>query len=259
MLPLYYKDVGKGQTIVLLHGFLETHQIWNEFAAALSSRFRVIAFDLPGFGQSPLLPDNFSISDVASSVLATLDIVTQEPVCLIGHSLGGYVSLAMVQQKPERFNSFGLFHSTAYADAPEKKEARTKTIEFVERNGAKAFTSNFVPPLFANQQHPAIPMVTTIANQTSQQTVVSYLAAMRDRPDRTAVVQQFNGTILFLAGQADTVIPIENVKKQSEMSKNALFKSYNGVGHMGMFEAFAETVEAVLTFAETSRQHGKIS
>lgn len=259
MPSLYYKDSGSGNVIVLLHGFLETHHIWNEFASVLSSRFRVIAFDLPGFGQSPLLPGNFSISDVANSVLDCLVTITNEPVCLIGHSLGGYVSLAMVQQQPERFGSFGLFHSTAYADTPEKKEARTKTIEFVKRNGSLAFTANFVPPLFANQKHPAIPVVSSIANETSQPTVVRYLEAMRDRPERTSVLQQFTGPILFVAGQADTVIPVESVRKQSEISKKALFLSLEGVGHMGMFEAFNETVGAVASLAETNRWPGKIS
>jgi pimeloyl-ACP methyl ester carboxylesterase len=253
MHPLQYSDLGRGKIIVLLHGFLETREIWNDFSLSLSLHFRVIAFDLPGFGQSAPLQAPFTIDQVATSVLQTLANITSEKVCLVGHSLGGYVSLAMVQLQPERFHSFAFFRPPSSADTPKKKEARTKTIDFVERNGATAFTSHFVPPLFANQNHPAIPAVTAIAKRTSQQTIVNYLAAMRDRPDRTIVLQQFTGTILFFAGQADTVIPVDAMKKQSEMAKNALFKSCEGVGHMGMYEAASESMEAI--FLLTASKH----
>ena len=71
---------------------------------------------------------------------------------LIGHSLGGYVALAMVEKRPDLFAGLGLFHSTAYADSAEKKQSRNKVIEFVNKNGAKAFTTNFITPLFADPQ-----------------------------------------------------------------------------------------------------------
>jgi pimeloyl-ACP methyl ester carboxylesterase len=249
METLFYKDVGQGKPIVLLHGFLETHQIWDHFTEQLSKEFRVISFDLPGFGKSALpLKTPFSLSEIASRVISCLQELTNEKVSLIGHSLGGYVTLAMIEQEPERFSSFGLFHSTALADSMEKKESRTKTIEFVNRTGALAFTSNFIPPLFANPEHESVSFVRKIAIQTSQQTVVAYLEAMRERPDRTKVLQSFNGPILFLAGAKDAVIPHESLKVQAEMAKMGILKVFEGVGHMGMFEASEETLKCLTTF-----------
>lgn len=249
MTPLFYKDIGQGKPVVLLHGFLETHLIWEHFAQALSKNYRVITIDLPGFGQSQLPTKNpFSLAEIATQLNAFLQGLTAEKISIIGHSLGGYVSLAMVEQAPELFSSFCLFHSTALADSVEKKEGRTKTIAFVQRNGALAFSANFIPPLFADPEHESIPFVRELAMQTSQRTITSYLEAMRDRPDSMAVLQSYKGAILFLAGSKDSVIPLESLKAQVEQSNNAFLEVFEGVGHMGMFEAPKETLEIVVNF-----------
>lgn len=249
MKSLYYKVRGQGKPLVFLHGFLETHQIWDDFAEELTSQYKIIAFDLPGFGQSSLIENRpFTLVEVAKEINQCLKEITTEKVDLIGHSLGGYVALAMVEQAPQLFSSFGLFHSTAFADSNEKKESRTKTVHFVHRNGALAFTANFVPPLFADPNHGAVAFVRDLAIQTDQTTVIHYLEAMRDRPDRTSVLQSFNGPILFMAGAKDTVILPEALKNQVVIAKKGLLKVFEGIGHMGMFEAPKETRETLTEF-----------
>lgn len=251
MSALYYKIRGQGKPLVLLHGFLENHQIWDAFAEDLTTKRTVIAFDLPGFGQSPLVAKSpFTLAEVAAEINQCLREITTEKVDLIGHSLGGYVALAMVEQSPHVFSSFGLFHSTAYADSSEKKEARAKTIDFIQRNGALAFTSNFVPPLFANPAHDAVSFVKDLAIQTDQATVIHYLGAMRDRPDRTNVLQTFEGPVLFMAGSKDTVIQPDTLKSQAKIPKNAVLKIFEGIGHMGMFEAPQDTLACLTEFLD---------
>lgn len=248
MTALHYAEAGKGRPLVLLHGFLETHAIWQEFSQALSTKYKVISFDLPGFGESPLPPRPISLSDVATQITRVLQTLTSEKISVLGHSLGGYVTLAMVEQQPDLFSSFGLFHSTAFADSAEKKAARTKTIEFVHRNGAFAFTSNFIPPLFADPNHAAIGTITKMATLTTKETVVSYLEAMRDRPDRINVVKNFDGSILFIAGTKDSVISVDALEEQSKMAKKGILKVLASTGHMGMLEAYEESLAAVADF-----------
>jgi pimeloyl-ACP methyl ester carboxylesterase len=245
----FYKEEGSGQPVVLLHGFLESHKIWHEISPALSTHFRIIAFDLPGFGLSGLPgADSFSLSDIAVELIKCLKTLTSEKVSIVGHSLGGYVALAMVEFAPELFCSLTLFHSTAFADTDEKKGSRTKTIEFVERNGVLAFTSNFVTPLFANPRHEAIPFVTELASQTSLLTVVRYLSAMRDRPEQLKTIENFKGRILFLAGSADSVIRPESLREQAKLSKNGFLEVFEGVGHMGMLESPQHSVKVLTKF-----------
>jgi pimeloyl-ACP methyl ester carboxylesterase len=248
MSPVFLSDQGQGRPIVLIHGFLESNLIWKPFADDFLKAYRVVAVDLPGFGKSPLPSKKpFSIADVAALVSESLKPLGLANPLLTGHSLGGYVALAMVEQQPQAFGALCLFHSTAYADSPEKKEARTKTIDFVTRNGAAAFASNFVPPLFADPNHPAIASVTSLAVQTPQDTVTGYLEAMRDRPDRTHVIKNFTGSVLLLAGEKDSVIPAEALQKQANLAKKPHFHLLPGVGHMGMFEAPSACAAAMLS------------
>jgi pimeloyl-ACP methyl ester carboxylesterase len=249
MSKLFYSDSGKGKPVVLLHGFLETNLIWKHFAENLSADYRVLAFDLPGFGQSPL-PEKkpFTLDDIAAQVNEVLDELRLKDVFLIGHSLGGYISLAMVNARPDIFSGFCLFHSTALDDSTEKKEARSKTIDFVLRNGALAFTSSFVPPLFADPNHTAVSHVKQIASATMQETVTHYLGAMRDRPERISLIKTYPNPILFIAGDRDTVIPVSTLIDQANLAATATIQVLKGVGHMGMFELPDDCLEIIRDF-----------
>lgn len=245
---IYHTDQGQGFPVILIHGFCETHEVWSRFAKVLSKDFRVINVDLPGFGKSESLPEGFSVNDAATAVnalIADLGITSCVP---IGHSLGGYVTLAMVKQKPSLFSAFGLFHSTAYADSEERKASRNKVIEFVSNHGVPPFIETFIPPLFYNKAHPDIPFAVTMALQTRQETLIGYAKAMRDRPDLTSVIKEFNKPIIFIAGEKDTVVPMETLEKQANLAAKAHLHVVRDTAHMGMFEKEDETLNLIRGF-----------
>jgi len=167
---------------------------------------------------------------------------------VIGHSLGGYVTLAMAAQAQKKLAGIGLFHSTAYADSAEKKESRTKTIEFVKKNGALAFTSNFIQQLFAEPNHPAIARVREIAIQSGEEVVTGYTQAMRDRPERVDILEQFENPILLIGGTKDQGIPAASIEEQAQLCKKPDLHILTQVAHMGMFEKPDETVSLVKFF-----------
>jgi pimeloyl-ACP methyl ester carboxylesterase len=244
---VFYTDQGTGFPVILIHGFCETHEVWTRFAQQLSKDFRVISVDLPGFGKSKSLPEGFSVADAASKInelLVQLEITTCIP---IGHSLGGYVTLAMVNQQA-LFSGFGLFHSTGYADSEERKASRNKVIEFVSKNGVAAFIETFIPPLFYDTSNPHIPFAVKMALQTKQETLIGYAQAMRDRPDLTSVIEKFNNPIIFIAGEKDTVIPLETLQKQAELAAKPQLYVIPNVAHMGMFEKETETLNLTREF-----------
>jgi pimeloyl-ACP methyl ester carboxylesterase len=168
---------------------------------------------------------------------------------LIGHSLGGYVALSMVEKNPEIFAGLGLFHSTAYSDSEEKKQSRIKTLDFIDNNGVQKFTTNFIAPLFADQNHHAIEKVKQIAGLSSTEAVKGYTLAMRDRQDRTDVIKNYNKEILFIAGEKDGGIPASSVVKQSALSTKSEVHVLEGVAHMGMFENPLETTRIIGLFS----------
>lgn len=247
-LNVFYTDEGKGFPVILLHGFCETHEVWSRFSKNLANDFRVISVDLPGFGNSKILPEVFSVADAAAKVIALLNELKISKSIVVGHSLGGYVTLAMVRQQAEMFAGFGLFHSTAYADSEERKASRNKVIEFVSKNGVAAFIETFIPPLFHDKSNPDIPFAVKMALKTPQDTLIGYAKAMRDRPDLTSVIQNFKNPILFIAGEKDTVIPVDTVEKQAKMAAKPHLFEIKNAAHMGMFEKEAQTVNLTREF-----------
>lgn len=249
MKDLHFTQKGTGHPVILIHGFPMSGEIWeDEFTEVVAERFNVICIDLPGFGKSPLPAMPFTIDDIARNVLNWIEWKGFEKVIVIGHSLGGYITLSMAAQDPGRFAGFGLFHSTAIPDSEEKKQARDKAVEFVERNGAPAFTSNFILPLFISKEHPGIHRVKEIATRATAPVVTAYLKAMRNRPDRTPVIKKFDRPILFIAGDKDPGIPLENVLQQAALAKLPTVKILEGQAHMSMMENPLQAAVAVREF-----------
>ncbi len=248
MSPLFTVEEGSGPPLVFLHGFCETHEIWNAFVKPLSAQFRVIMIDLPGFGRSEILPAPFTIDDVGNTVANWLIENKILKSILIGHSLGGYVTLSVAERHSQLLEGIGLFHSIAFEDSQEKKENRNKVIEFVRKNGVQPFIDTFVPGLFFDKSSPAIPHVEKIASQTKVETLVGYSIAMRDRPDRSSALKSSIPKLL-LAGTEDTLIPIDVSRRMGKMSENSSFFELKNTAHMGFFESEKECQLIIKRFA----------
>jgi pimeloyl-ACP methyl ester carboxylesterase len=248
MSTIDFREKGKGHPLLLIHGFPMNKEVWDQFAESLSQDFKVITVDLPGFGQSPILPGSFSIDQVADSILSWLQEKNIQKTFIAGHSLGGYVLLAMLKKDPDRFRAAILLHSTALPDGDEKKQSRNKTLEFIEKNGVEAFTSNFIGPLFADPKHPSVEPVRTLSIKASKNSVTGYLKAMRDRPDQTDVLKTFPGKILLIGGEKDQGIPASSLESFKNLNASLEVEILPEVGHMGMFEAPEKVLQKFLSF-----------
>jgi pimeloyl-ACP methyl ester carboxylesterase len=245
---LYYREEGSGLPVVLLHGFAEDGAIWDRQVSDLCAYCRVIVPDLPGSGQSPALGSAEGVGAaaegveaLAGSILTLLDQLAIQQCILIGHSMGGYIALAFAEKYPDRLTALGLFHSTAYTDNEEKKTGRRKSIEFIRDNGSAAFIRQSIPNLFSGytrEHHPdLIDGIISRYSGFSPDSLTAYYEAMIARPDRTAVLRQFSGPVLFIMGQADAVIPMEQVLEQCHLPAVSHIHIIENAGHMGMLEA----------------------
>lgn len=239
MPSVFVEESGSGKTLVFLHGFCETHAIWHPFVEKFSDH-RVVTVDLPGFGNSGILPSPFTIDQVADAVGSALANRAIRDAVVIGHSLGGYVALSLLAHHPELVSRIVLFHSSAFADTEEKKEGRNKIVEFVKKNGVQPFIDTFVPGLFFDKKNQAIARVRAIASQTSAEALTGYTLAMRDRPDRRGLWTKNAVQKLLIAGSEDTSIPIEISREMSRIGLNLQYSELPGTGHMGFFEAESE-------------------
>lgn len=236
---IHYRLFGSSHPVVLLHGFGEDGTVWNQQVEFLKSKFQVIVPDLPGSGKSETIKDmNMEgFADVIYEILNHENI----PICtLIGHSMGGYITLAFVENYSSRLNAFGLFHSSAYADSEEKKETRRKGIEFINKNGAYEFLKAITPNLFSaisrKEIAPTIDKFITRLDYFTNDTLVAYYEAMMKRPDRSILLEKSTVPVLFIIGQFDTVFPFNHSLKQSQLPNRSSIHILYESGHMGMIE-----------------------
>lgn len=240
---------GQGPDLLLLHGFCETSAIWHPWVHRLKG-FRRILVDLPGFGHSPLPSRSITLEQVARQLLEMISQLGWAPV-VIGHSLGGYVALAMADLQPAWLKGLVLFHSTPFADTAERKAIRTKAIDFVQQQGTAAFTKTLIPTLFFQKNLEAERQLQHLAASTPPATICAYLTAMRDRPDRSAVFQNFTGTKAVVAGTNDSLIPIGLLRQWALENPTIGLTEVQNAGHMGMFEAPEFTSETIIALTRS--------
>ncbi len=216
---IYYQIAGTGKPVILIHGFAEDGNIWQNQIDLLKGHFKLIIPDLPGSGKSELIAD-MSIEGMAELIKAIIAEENISQAIVLGHSMGGYITLAIAEKYPELISAFGLCHSSAFADSEEKKAARLKSIEFIKTNGAYEFLKTTIPGLFLLGQDgskPSDPNAAILIEKGKQFTpdaLIQYYQAMIARPDRTEALKTFNGPVLFIIGEHDKAIPFEQSMQQ---------------------------------------------
>ena len=243
---------GKGRAIVLLHGFLESKEIWSSYAEKLSRVYKVIMVDLPGHGHSDCFGYVHHMELMAQSVKAVLDSLHLRRYILVGHSMGGYAALAFAELYTENLKGLLLFHSTALADSREKKRDRERAIEFVKKNPevyAREATKKLFSPLNADLFRDKVEFAQSISTTTSQQGIIAALEGMKIRKNKEGVLRQANYPVMFIAGKLDNTILYEKIKPLFAHEKNTYTQTLENAGHMGFFEAETETVRSTKKFA----------
>ena len=258
---IFYRTVGNGKPLILIHGFAEDGNIWTNQIDFLKNHFQLIIPDLPGSGKSEMITD-MSIESMAEVIkeIITLELqkfplqgaegVWADGVCLAGHSMGGYITLAFAEKYPDMLSSLALVHSSAFADSEEKKANRLKSIEFVKKNGAHEFLKAVIADLFsetwsANNNETVEEQIKKSRSFTDE-AIIQYYQAMINRPDRTAVLKNFNKPILFIIGEHDKAVPFEQSMQQCYLPAIAHVHILRNSAHMGMFEETEKVNNALL-------------
>jgi len=251
-----YTVIGQGYPVVLVHGFAEDSDVWKYQREELSKHYCLITPDLPGAGNSELT-DTFSMELAADCILQILQQENIPNTIFIGHSMGGYITLAFAEKYPERLRAFALFHSTAYADSDERKANRQRGIEFIRTHGGYEFLKQSIPNLFSPESR--ISMSGDIKGMIEQYRYFNPLAliachqAMMLRPDRTHVLRSFKKPVLFMMGKNDTAVPYEQSLQQSHLPRISYIHILEHSGHMGMWEEIEKANRALLSFLSGAR------
>jgi pimeloyl-ACP methyl ester carboxylesterase len=251
---IYFEEYGSGDVLILLHGFTESLKIWYDFKEKLARNFRVILIDLPGHGKSSILNEVHSMEMMADSVKAVADHLNISSAVIIGHSMGGYVSLAFARKYTSLLKGMGLFHSTSLADSDENKEARERAIEII-RNNHSRFLMNFIPDLFAPETREIhkseIQVLVDEAMSMNPKALIAAQLGMRDRTSTLDVLINAPFPVMFIAGQKDSRVPFENIWVQMALTETAYSLILRNSGHMGYIEAKDKTRDFVESFTRS--------
>lgn len=250
---LFYRVYGQGDPVVLLHGFPLDGQIWQNVAAGLSAQYKVIVPDLPGAGMSSFEGDEMSIDEMAGAVKAILDTEHIDRAIVCGHSMGGYVALALADRDIEMIAGLGLIHSSSAADTDEKKEQRWKAIELFRKGGKDPFIRQMVPGLFSpvNKDRLSLQIsdLATRSLSTPEKSMIAFYTAMINRPDRSGTLKNGNFPVLWAMGEDDTIMPINTLMQQTSYANVNFVEVIAQCGHMAMIENPSLLISHIMTFA----------
>ncbi|MFY0644088.1 MAG: alpha/beta hydrolase [Bacteroidia bacterium] len=240
--------MGTGPHLCFLHGFCENQSIWESQIEILKKTHTCWLFDLPGFGQSSL-KGLASIAKQADVLNLLLDHLAIEDICVFGHSMGGYIAVEMVSQRPDKYNGIAMIHSTALEDKKTKKANRQKVLEFVNSNGAEAFLKQFFLQLVApsNQERLSVVLWAQVKD-TSKEAILNATSAMMNRRDHLETIQQLKIPVLFLCGSEDQHFPISDVYLQISKSDLGQIEIIDNTGHLSMLESPDECSAVILDF-----------
>ena len=248
-----YRDIGKGdKVILLLHGYLSSIEIWDDFAGQLGKEFRVIAFDLPGHGVSEVMGEIHTMEFLADTAKALLDKIEVKSINIIGHSLGGYVALAFGAKYGDMVESLTMFHSYPGADTPERAADRAREIEIVLSGRKELLTSRNPSRLFAPQNSTRYLSVTDELSQQAMLTeddgIVAILRGIGARLDMNEMLQKAPFKQLLIFGKHDQMIDVERAKEIIALHPQAKSIIFEESGHIAFVEQMALAVEEVATF-----------
>ena len=250
---LHVCDSERGERcVVLLHGYLESLYVWDEFAKRLAPQLRVVTMDLPGHGISVVCGEVHTMEFLADTVAAGVRALGIERCTVVGHSMGGYVALALCERHPELLDGLVLLSSTPNADTPEKQENRRREIELV-RAGRKELLARIAPEAgFAEENRRRMrDAIADLAEQvflTEDEGIVALLNGMMARKDYNAMLRATAVPVCFILGRKDGYIPLEAAERMAAEHPEAQVCWLEKSGHMGFLEEPEATAAALLRF-----------
>ena len=249
-IKIHYSSVGKGRAVVLLHGFLENSNMWSEVKKELSKKNRIICIDLLGHGETDNLGYIHTMEEQAEMVKFVLNSLKIRKYILIGHSMGGYISLALAELYSENLKGICLMNSSALPDSAERKINRDRAIEAVKYK-SEIFVKMAIPNLFSEDNRvifsKEIIQITDVALKMNPQGIIAALEGMKIRNDRSKLLETSKFPILMIISKKDPALDYNSLLTQSNLGnvKKVVFDD----GHMSHVENEVSLIRTLEKFA----------
>ena len=257
---LHVADSDRGERcVVLVHGYLESMYVWDDFVPLLTPHVRVVTVDVPGHGVSQVLGEVHTMEMMADVLHGMLDALGIGRATFVGHSMGGYISLAFCAKYPERMDGLVLLSSSPCPDDETKRENRRREIALV-RAGKKDVLAHVAPETgFAVQNRERLKdYIEDLVEQvhvTEDEGIVALLGGMIARVDQNAMLRVSRVPQLFILGRHDNYIPVEAAERFVADNPQAQVVWLEASGHMGFIEEPERCAAAILGFVLRGDAH----
>lgn len=242
------------KSIVLLHGYLENMYIWEDVVAKIYKDLRVITIDLPGHGISEVRGTCHTMDFLGNTVAAAMQKLGISKYYILGHSMGGYVALSMLNNHPENIEGIIMLSSHPYADGEEKKKDRDREIKLIQSGKKELIVKYAAPNGFASDNrarlHDLVEDFEEIIKMNEDAGIIALLNGMKEREDLSEVLLSSKARQLFIMGEKDEIIPAETAKELETKNPQAKFHYLKNSGHMGYWEEPDEVAKAILEFTK---------
>lgn len=236
--------------IVFLHGFLLDSSGWEVINTSVFSR-PLIFLDLPGHGKNKeIIPEKEQISAYADWLENEIKQREITHFDLVGHSMGGYIGLEMLQRTSSGMDKLVLFHSNYWEDSDERKKNRDR-IGAVVRKNVRIFLNESIPLLFhIPEKYPSI--ISDIINRAAAMhpdAIVHSAQSMKNRTNHRALVAKHKDRVYSIQGEFDNLIS----SKESEEDWPGHYEHFSiqkNCGHMSHIEQPDASAETLLKMLE---------
>jgi 3-oxoadipate enol-lactonase len=213
---------------------------WQPQIEFLKKNYRVIAYDIRGFGASDLGTEVVSMDLFATDLVQFMEALKIEKAIVCGLSMGGYILMNAICRFPEKFEAIVLSDTQCIADSAENKEKRYKTIQEIEKEGLDKFAESFIRNVFCKDtlenKKELVQEVKNLILRTSPKTITATLKALAERRESCNLLKTVNIPALIICGKDDTLTPMS----QSELLNNTLshsqLRSVENAGHLSNLE-----------------------
>lgn len=251
-MAIAYDEAGSGPAIVFIHGHPFNRTMWAPQLKSLSHDFRVLAPDLPGYGESPGRGSKVTMREFADAVLESLDAAGVSDAVAVGLSMGGLVAMELGLNHPERIRGVVLAATTAAPATEQDAQQRRAVADQLERDGMFDVTLEMLGKLFgpdAKRDPDVLEPVISMMLRSSPAGAAAALRGRAERPDYSSLLADLHVPALVIAGDHDGYADESVVAQLVGALPEPEVLRMTGIGHMPNLEAPDAFNAAVAEFA----------
>jgi len=252
---LAYSDQGTGLPVILVHAFPLSRAMWAPQVDALSGRWRVIAVDLRGHGDSDAPLWCYTLDQFVEDLRALLDHLALPQAVFVGLSMGGYILFAFYRRYRERVRALVLADTRAQADTAEGRLGRFNLAQTAYRQGPSAVADAMIPKLFSPATLRERPELLQLARGIIEANRISGIAgdlmAMAERADSTPLLNEITVPTLIIVGDQDVATPPSDARIMADGIRGSRLVVIPGAGHLSNLEQPEAFDQALMDFLKT--------